>query len=140
MATLLATHVRRTNTQLDDSTRQIYAALTSGASITIGLIIAVLSVVAYWKVFTKAGQPGWAALIPIYNVYVSFKVAGLNPWLMLLLLIPFVNLVIIIYWAIKFGASFGKGGLWSFFLLVVFSTIGILILAFGSATYRGPQY
>lgn len=121
-----------------NSSQKIFDWLTSGATISFSLVIAVLSVIALWKVFVKAGEPGWAALIPFYNIYLSFKLAGLNPWLFLLMLVPVVNVVMAIVWGIKFGAVFGKGGLWSFFLLVIFSTIGLLILGFGSAAYRRP--
>lgn len=114
------------------------AALASLPAAIISFILAVLMVVALWKIFTKAGEPGWASIVPFYNTYVLFRIAGLNPWLFLLLLIPVVNLVIAIVVAIKLGAAFGKGGGWSFFLLVIFSVIGFLILGFGSATYRKP--
>ena len=114
------------------------AAAASVLGTIFGLVIAVLAIVALWKIFQKAGEPGWAAVIPLYNTYTAFKIAGLNPWLFLLLLIPVVNIVMLIIWALKLGATFGKSGVWSFFLLVVFSVIGYLILGFGSATYRKP--
>jgi hypothetical protein len=104
----------------------------------ISLVLAVLMIIALWKVFTKAGEPGWASIVPFYNTYVLFRIAGFNPWLFLLLLIPIVNVVMAIIVAIKLGAAFGKSGVWSFFLLVVFSVVGYLILGFGSATYRRP--
>ncbi len=114
------------------------AAAASLPATLFSLLFAILMVVALWKIFTKAGEPGWAAIIPFYNTYVGFRIAGLNPWLFLLLLIPFVNIVVAIIWALKLGAAFGKSGVWSFFLLVVFSVIGYLILGFGDATYRKP--
>jgi len=95
-------------------------------------------IVALWKIFQKAGEPGWAPVIPFYNTFTLFKIAGLNPWLFLLLLIPFVNIVVGIWVALKLGATFGKSGVWSFFLLVVFSVIGFLILGFSSDSYRKP--
>jgi hypothetical protein len=58
--------------------------------------IVILLIAAMWKVFSKAGQPGWAAIIPIYNIYVLCKVAGRPGWWLLLMLIPFVNFVIAI--------------------------------------------
>jgi hypothetical protein len=103
-----------------------------------GLVIGVLMIVALWKIFQKAGEPGWASIIPFYNTFTLFKIAGLNPWLFLLLLIPFVNIVIAIWVALKLGAAFGKSGVWSFFLLVLFSLIGWLILGFGGDSYSKP--
>lgn len=114
------------------------AGLFSTPVIIVLLAVAVLMVVAMWKIFTKAGEPGWYSIIPFLNAFVLFRIAGLNPWLFLLLLIPFVNVVIGIVLAFKLGAAFGKSGVWSLFLLVVFSTIGYLILGFGSAQYRRP--
>src|SRR6185295_1889515 len=64
---------------------------------------------ALWKVFAKAGQPGWAILIPIYNLYVMCKIAGRPGWWLLLMLIPFVNLIIMIILYVDIAKSFGKG-------------------------------
>ena len=101
-------------------------------------IIAIISLVAMWKVFVKAGKPGWAVLIPIYNVYVMLEIVGRPWWWLLLLLIPLVNFVIIIILMIDLAKSFGKGagfGLGLFFLSFIF----MLILAFGDAQYVGPS-
>lgn len=57
------------------------------------LIVLVVAIVAMWKVFVKAGEPGWASIIPLYNAYVMVKIAGLNPLLFLLFLVPIVNVV-----------------------------------------------
>ena len=57
------------------------------------LVIYVLSVIAMWKIFTKAGKPGWASLIPIYNIVVMYQIVGLNPLLIILLFIPFINVI-----------------------------------------------
>ena len=121
---------------MDDRTA---ALLASTPMAILGIVISVLTIVAAWMIFTKAGEAGWKSIIPIYNVYVMFRVAGLNPWLFLLLLIPLVNVVLAIVVALKLGERFGKGAVWSIFLLVIFSTIGYLILGFGSSAYLGPQ-
>ena len=62
-----------------------------------------------WKVFTKAGQPGWASIIPIYNLYIWCKIVGRPWWWILLMLIPFVNFIICIILCIDLAKSFGKG-------------------------------
>src|SRR5678816_2027962 len=110
----------------------------SPVSIIFGLLIAVLIIVAMWKVFTKAGQPGWASIIPIYNLYVLCKIAGRPGWWLLLMLIPFVNIIIIIILCIDIAKSFGNGvgfGLGMAFLGFIFWPI----LGFGSAQYQGPS-
>lgn len=105
----------------------------------VGLIFAVLVVVGMWKVFTKAGKPGWASLIPIYNIYVLLKIVGRPGWWLILFLIPFVNLVILILVNMDLAKSFGKSAfLWGFVILTLFSAIGYILLGFGSATYKGP--
>ncbi|MDT8912640.1 DUF5684 domain-containing protein [Amycolatopsis sp. PS_44_ISF1] len=103
-----------------------------------GLLFLILMIIALWRVFTKAGRPGWAAIIPIYNVYVLLKIAGRSGWWLLLLLIPLVNLIVAIIVSLDVARAFGKGGLFGFFGLFLFSVIGYLILAFGSARYTRP--
>src|SRR5258707_8510753 len=109
----------------------------SPISMIFGLLIALLLIVAMWKVFTKAGQPGWASIIPIYNLYVWCKIVGRPWWWILLMLIPFVNLIIAIILLIDLAKSFGKGvGFGIGLLLLPF--IFFPILGFGSAQYQGP--
>jgi hypothetical protein len=91
-----------------------------------------------WKVFTKAGQPGWASIVPIYNMIVLLQIAGKPLWWFVLLLIPFVNIVIIILVMIDVAKNFGKGagfGLGLAFLGFIFFPI----LGFGDARYMGYQ-
>jgi hypothetical protein len=99
-------------------------------------ILAIVGIVAMWKLYAKAGQPGWAAIIPIYNIIVLLKIINRPWWWLLLMFIPFVNIVILIIVIFNLGASFGKSGAWSFFLLLVLSIIGFLILAFGKSEYK----
>ncbi|HEV7331005.1 MAG TPA: DUF5684 domain-containing protein [Flavisolibacter sp.] len=99
--------------------------------------IALIGIISQWRIFEKAGKPGWAAIIPIYNLYVHLKVVGKPGWWMLLLFIPLVNL----YFAIKItyllSKSFGKNI--GFTLGLLFLPIPFFpILAFSSAKYQGP--
>jgi hypothetical protein len=98
----------------------------------------IVFIIAYWAIFTKAGQPGWASLIPIYNVYVLLKIVGRPWWWLLLLLIPFINFIVGIMLAIDLAKSFGRSTLFGVVMLFFFSAIGVLILAFGSSRYVGP--
>jgi Family of unknown function (DUF5684) len=103
----------------------------------VGLLVAVLLIVALWKIFTKAGQPGWASLIPIYNVYIWCKIVGRPGWWVILMLIPFVNFIVAIILCIDLAKSFGNGvgfGVGLAFLGIIFFPI----LGFGSAQYQGP--
>ena len=96
----------------------------------------VLMVVAMWKIFSKAGQPGWAAIIPIYNLFVWCKIVGRPAWWILLLLICFPIFYIIL--CIDLAKSFGKGVGFAVGLILL-SIIFFPILGFGSATYQGPS-
>ena|SRR5690242_2283556 len=103
------------------------------------LAIAVVFIVGMWKTFVKAGQPGWAVLIPIYNLVILMKIAGRPAWWCLLYLIPFVNIVIGILVAIDIAKAFGQSAVWGVVLLFLLSGIGYLVLGFGNYRYMGPQ-
>ncbi|MGP6170713.1 DUF5684 domain-containing protein [Microbacterium sp. A196] len=117
---------------LNDYTQQVF----SGSAGIITLVLYILYAVALWKVFTKAGYPGILALIPIVNLVFLVKIAGMSGWFVLLYLIPIVNIVFAIVVAVKQGKNFGKGGVFSFFLLWLIPMIGNFIIGFGSAQYR----
>lgn len=101
------------------------------------LAFTILMIAAWWKIFTKAGQPGWACIIPIYNLYVWCKIVGRPWWWILLMLIPFVNFIILIILIIDLAKSFGKGVGFGIGLLLL-AVIFFPILGFGSAQYQGP--
>ncbi len=101
------------------------------------LVFYAIAVIPYWVIFTKAGGPGWPALIPIYSFYVLLKVVGRPGWWLLLLLIPLLGFVIYVIIMNDLSKSFGHGA--GFTLGLVFlSLIFFYVLAFGSSTYRGP--
>ncbi len=101
------------------------------------LLIIVLMIVAMWKTFEKAGKPGWAAIIPIYNIIVLLDIVGKPWWWILLMLIPIVNIVIAIMMYHQLSLSFGKEVGFTIGLILL-SFIFIPILGFGDAQYIGP--
>ena len=111
-------------------------AMFSGIYLIVSLVVLVLLIVANWKIFTKAGEPGWASLIPFYSNYVLFKIVFDKGWLFLLLFIPVVNAIISIILIFKLAQVFGHGVGFGFGLLFL-SPIFLLILAFGSSEYEG---
>ena len=122
----------------------IWASLISTNSLTV-LAFYVLIIVAQWKIFTKAGQEGWKALIPIYNVVVLYKIIVLSPWLLLLYLlsvVPVVGWIISIALSIvstvKLAKAFNQSTAFIFGLLFL-SPIFQMILGFGKAEYVGPE-
>ena len=102
--------------------------------IILAIVFAVFMIVAEWKLFSKANQPGWAIFIPIYNILVLLKVAKMSWWNILLLLIPIVNIVITFMVYINIAKNYGKDagfGVGMVFLPVIF----IPVIAFGNAVY-----
>jgi len=105
----------------------------------LSFVFAILTIVAKWKINTKAGQPGWACLIPIYNLYVELRIAGMSPlWLLTLLACGVGYVIPWIICQIKTAERFGRGT--GFALGLIFlNQIFVLILAFGSAQYVGEK-
>ena len=120
----------------DDSAAQAAAGIFGGAYLLVLLVIYVLLIVAQWKIFSKAGEPGWASLIPIYNIYVQFKIIYGKGIKFLLLLVPILNIAVSIMMWIRLAQAFDKGIGFGIGLLF-FPNIFTLILGFGSATYSG---
>jgi len=102
------------------------------------IAVLVLMIVSMWKVFTKAGQPGWASIIPIYNLYVLLQMVGKPGWWLVLFFIPLVNVVIGIISTIALAENFGKSAGFSVGLILL-GVVFFPILAFGSAQYVGSS-
>ena len=130
---------------INDILRNLDALNKPGYKIS-SLVIMILSLVAMWKIFEKAGEQGWKSIIPIYNVYVLFKILKLNFWILLAacicIIIPFVNIVallVIMYYVFaamyRMSKAFGHG--FGYFLGLVFlGFIFELILAFNDDVYQ----
>jgi hypothetical protein len=120
--------------QGSDNTGSIFGGLCGGI---FGIAFAILVIAAYWKIFVKASQPGWAAIIPIYNLLVLLRVVGRPWWWLILMLVPFLNIVIGIIVLYDLARSFGHGA--GFTLGLIFlNVIFFLILGFGADQYVGP--
>jgi len=121
--------------QLDSGTVAAAAGIGIGVMIVYFAII-ILMIASMWKIFSKAGQPGWAAIIPIYNLIVLLQVVKKPIWWIVLMCIPLVNFIILIIVFIELAKVFGKGvgfGLGLVFLSVIF----LPVLAFSDAQYQG---
>lgn len=104
-----------------------------GALVQLAIVIVVVA--GFWKVFAKAGQPGWACLVPFYNVYVMLQIANKPTWWLILFFIPIANLIVAILVNIAIAEKFGKStgfGIGMAFLSFIF----VPILGFGDAQYN----
>lgn len=101
------------------------------------LAIIVAVVAGMWKMFAKAGQPGWAAIVPIYNLFILLKIVGRPWWWLLLMFIPLVSIVVAVVVCIDLAKSFGKGVGYAIGLILL-GFVFIPLLGFGDAQYQGP--
>ncbi len=122
---------------LDDFDLGLYNEMGPTGIITY-LALMVILIAAQWKIFEKAGKPGWAVLIPIYNTIVLLEIVGKPWWWILLFLIPGVNLIFSIWMLNLLSKSFGKGVGFTIGLLFL-SIVFLPILGFGEAEYIGPD-
>ncbi len=123
-----------------DQTFETDTAVSAPVLLVVGLIslaLVIFLIASYWKMYIKAGQPGWAAIVPFYNIYVLLKLVGRPGWWLILFFIPLVNLIMSIILMIDLAKAFGRGG--GFAVLLIFLPyVGVPILAFGQARYVGP--
>ena len=105
--------------------------------LVLGLVAYVVGALGLMGVFRKAGRPGWAAFVPVYNTIVLLQVVGRPLWWFLLLLVPGVNVVVGIVLMNDLATSFGQGAGFTVGL-VLLSIVFVYVLWLGPSTYRGP--
>lgn len=98
------------------------------------LALIVLIVASQWKIFTKAGKPGWACIIPIYNAIVLLEIVKKPTWWFIMFFIPFVNIYYAIVLMNELSKSFGKDSGFTVGLILL-PIVFLPILAFGDAEY-----
>ncbi|MBM4777520.1 MAG: signal peptidase I [Archangiaceae bacterium] len=118
----------------------------SAAGAIVGLLMLVVELAIFaviiagmWKLFVKAGQPGWAAIVPIYNTYVMTQIVGRPILWFILTFVPCVNFVAMILIMIDLAKSFGKSTGYAIGM-VFLPFIFIPMLGFGDAQYSGPSF
>jgi hypothetical protein len=112
---------------------------TVGIAVSLYLLyfaVAVLLIASLWRIFAKAGKPGWASIVPIYNTIVLLQITGKPIWWIILLFIPVVNIVISIIVMVELANRFGKSGGFAAELILL-PIIFYPILGFSSAKYSG---
>ena len=100
------------------------------------LAVAVVMIIANWKIYSKAGKPGWASIVPIYSQIVLLEICEIPTWQILFYFIPFANIYIMFMTNIKLAEKFGKSTGYGV-AMVFFGVILLPILGFGSAEYQG---
>lgn len=85
------------------------------------VILSIILIFCYYKLFEKNGEKGWKAFIPIYNMYILMNIASMNPFSLFLLLIPIVNLFVLALLSVNLANKYNKGALFA---------IGLLFLPF----------
>lgn len=125
-----------TTSTTDPATTGFLAGMGVG-SIIFYIAVIVFMLIVMWKIYAKAGQPGWAAIIPIYNLVVMFRIIKMEWWhILIMLFVPFAQIVYAILIPLKLAKVFGKSTGFGV-LSIFFSIICYPILAFGSAKYEG---
>ena len=102
------------------------------------LIVSVIMIIAHWKIYEKAGKPGWAAVIPIYNAIVLLEIVGKPLWWIILFFIPCVNIVFLVWVTNLLSKSFGQSEGFTVGLLLL-GVVFYPILGFGNYQYLGPS-
>jgi len=120
---------------METTAQEISIAL--GPLVLVWLALILLMIASVWRVFTKAGKPGWACLVPFYNLFVMIEIAGKPAWWFLLFFIPLANLIAMILIYAGIAERFGKGG--GFVVgLILLPIVFFPILGFGGARYQPP--
>jgi hypothetical protein len=109
----------------------------SSVLMVIGLIALAIIVASMWRTFQKAGQPGWASIVPFYNTYILLKIVNKPGWWLLLFFIPLVNVVVSVIVYNELSKAFGKGVGFTVFILLL-PYIAFPVLGFGDAKYTNP--
>lgn len=118
----------------------------SAAGAIVGLLVLVIElgilavmIAGMWKLFVKAGQPGWAAIVPIYNTYVMTQIVGRPILWFILTFVPCVNFVALVLIMIDLAKSFGKSTGYAIGMILL-PFVFIPMLGFGDAQYSGPSF
>jgi len=100
------------------------------------LLVVILMYAAEWRIFVKAGQSGWKSLVPIYNVYTQFTIAGMSGWWVLALLVPLLDIYATVLLSLGTAERFGKGTIFAVLGLLLFAPVGYIYLGFGKTKYQ----
>ncbi|MFO1519515.1 MAG: DUF5684 domain-containing protein [bacterium] len=109
------------------------------ATICVLAFLIVLLCISLWKIFEKAGRPGWNAIVPILHTVVYLEIAGRPWWWFFLMFIPLIGMIVSVIATVDFAKNFGKNN-WFAVGLIVLPFVFFPILAFGKARYEGEEF
>ncbi len=112
--------------------------LLIGSAAIVAAVIGIFALVVGWRFYRRGCCPGWACLVPFYNLYCYFKIAYGNGWLFLLTLVPIVNVVMLIATPFLLAKGYGKGFFFGLGFLL-FPFFFQAVIAFGDLYYCGPN-
>lgn len=98
----------------------------------LSLVFFLACIAGLWKIFEKAGEPGWKAIVPFYNFYIWLKIIKKPLWWYIFLLIPFINVFVILIMVVEILKCYGKFGLGEQALGVIFPFIYLPYLGFSA--------
>lgn len=105
----------------------------------VALVVILAYPISLWKLYAKAGEPGWSALIPIYNLFIWIRIARRPVWWIVLLLFPVINFIISLVIGISFAKQFGKDWLWGVGTILL-GFVFYPLMAFGDAEYAPESH
>ncbi len=121
---------------MEDQSSGIFTSL--GGLVYLAIFILVFA--GMWKLFAKAGKPGWAAIVPVYNVIVMFEIVGKPFWQLILLFIPLANIYVMVTLYVGLAKSYGKYGFGNRLLVIMFGLFTLSAWGFSANTeYMGPS-
>ena len=119
-----------------DAAVGVFGAMIFLVFFAVWAVLMLVTFVSAWKIFVKAGRPGWAAIVPIYNIMMMIEMSGKPGWWIFLFFIPGVNFVVGFIVMNAIAERFGKGPGFALGMLLL-PFVFFPILAFGNARYQG---
>ncbi|MCF8226076.1 MAG: DUF5684 domain-containing protein [Bacteroidales bacterium] len=103
----------------------------------LSVVVFLLILISMWNIYTKAGKPGWAVIVPVYNILILLEIAGKPWWWLFLLILPVANIFYGIWLWNLVSLSFGKDEGFTVGLILL-PFVFIPILGLGDDLYKGP--
>lgn len=122
-----------------------FSSYMNGTTGIVSLVLFILTLIANWRIFEKAGEEGWKSIIPIYNFYIICRILKMNFThfiiAFIILFIPFIQIgaaIYLLYFYVecdfRLSKAFGHGLGYSWGL-VLLNTIFVLLIGLSDDKY-----